>query len=240
MHESIGHLGIFVSGKVALKEHSEIATTLELIEAVAPGLYEMRIHDVKGRDGKVEYEVEFHERRLEDIAKQLNRLERADEKPFEAVAALSEFNQRAYELFAQPFVQAMSNEVTAKVSRQLHPLRLQRWAFSDLNPWLAWLGPAAQAVKAQRKTADADNPGGKIQKMVSEAVSASLDYYREVRDATSEAQFFQTYGNVFSLYLADKHETEARAAKGVRPSRASCRSSRRRWRRSRKAGLPRR
>ena len=47
---------------------------------------------------------------------------------------------------------------------------------------------------------------------MSEAVSASLDYYREVRDATSEAAFFQTYGNVFSLYLADKHEAEDRAA----------------------------
>ena len=48
--------------------------------------------------------------------------------------------------------------------------------------------------------------------MVSEGVSASLDYYRETRDATSEAAFFQTYGNVFSLYLADKHEADLRAA----------------------------
>jgi pimeloyl-ACP methyl ester carboxylesterase len=212
LHQDIGHLGIFVSGKVAKKEHAQIVSVLKSIESLPPGLYGMQIHEVKGRDGKVEYEVDFHERRLEDIAKQLNRLERADEKPFEAVAALSEFNQRAYELFLQPFVQSMSNEVTAKVSRQLHPLRLQRWAFSDLNPWLAWLGPAAQAVKAQRQAADADNPGGKIQKMVSEAISASLDYCREVRDATSEAKFFQTYGSVFSLYLADKHEADERTA----------------------------
>jgi hypothetical protein len=33
-----------------------------------------------------------------------------------------------------------------------------------------------------------------------------------MRDATSEAQFFQTYGNVFSLYIADKAEAEATAA----------------------------
>ncbi|MDH5245592.1 MAG: DUF3141 domain-containing protein, partial [Betaproteobacteria bacterium] len=194
---------------------AQIVSVLKSIESLPPGLYGMQIHDVKGRDGKIEYEVEFHERQLEDIAKQLNRLDRADEKPFEAVAALSEFNQRAYELFAQPLVQSMSNEVTAKMLRQMHPLRFQRWAFSDLNPWLAWLGPAAQAVKAQRQAADPDNPGGKIQKMVSEAVSASLDYYREVRDATSEAKFFQTYGNVFSLYLADKHEAEASSAESA-------------------------
>jgi hypothetical protein len=51
--------------------------------------------------------------------------------------------------------------------------------------------------------------------MVSEGISASLDYYREIRDATSEAQFFQTYGNVFSLYLADKHEADERIAAGA-------------------------
>ena len=215
LHQDIGHLGIFVSGKVAKKEHAQIVSVLKSVEALPPGLYGMQIHEVKGRDGKVEYEVEFHERMLEDITKQLNRLERADEKPFEAVATLSEFNQRAYELFAQPFVQSMSNEFTAKLSRQFHSLRFQRWAFSDLNPWLAWLGPAAQAVKAQRKTAAADNPSGKIEKMVSEGISASLDYYREVRDATSEAAFFQTYGNVFSLYLADKHETRALTAEAA-------------------------
>jgi len=209
LHQDVGHLGIFVSGKVAKKEHAQIVEVLKSIESLPPGLYGMQIHEVKGRDGKVGYEVEFHERRLEDIARQLNRLERADEKPFEAVAAISEFNQRAYELFAQPFIQSLGNEVTAKVSRQLHPLRMQRWAFSDLNPWLAWLGPAAQSVKAQRKLAGADNLNRKVEKMVSEGISASLDYYREMRDATSEAAFFQTYGNVFSLYLADKHEAHA-------------------------------
>ncbi len=215
LHQDIGHLGIFVSGKVAKKEHAQIVSVLKSIEMLPPGLYGMRIHEVKGRDGKVEYEVDFIEHRLEDVAARLNRLERADEKPFEAVAALSEFNQRAYELFVQPLIQAMGNELTAKVSRQLHPLRFQRWAFSDLNPWLAWLGPAAQAVKAQRKPVAKDAPARKVEAMASEAISASLDYYRAIRDATSEATFFQTYGNVFSLYLADKHEADERAAERI-------------------------
>jgi hypothetical protein len=195
---------------VAKKEHAQIVELLKSIESLPPGLYGMRIHESKGRDGKVAYDVDFVEQRLEDIAARLNRLERNDEKPFEAVAAISEFNQRAYELFAQPFVQSLGNEATAKVSRQFHPLRFQRWAMSDLNPWLAWLAPAAQAVKAQRQAADPDNPNVKVQKMMSEAISASLDFYRESRDATSEAAFFQTYGNVFSLYLADKHEAQRR------------------------------
>jgi hypothetical protein len=41
-------------------------------------------------------------------------------------------------------------------------------------------------------------------------VSASLDYYRAMRDATSEAVFFQTYGNIFAMYLADKEQAERR------------------------------
>jgi hypothetical protein len=215
LHQDVGHLGIFVSGKVAKKEHAQIVSVLKSIEVLPPGLYGMQIREVPGRDGKVEYEVEFHERRLEDIVKQLNRFERADEKPFEAVAALSEFNQRAYELFAQPLVQSMGNEATAKLARQFHPLRFQRWAFSDLNPWLSWLGPTAQAVKAQRQAAAADNPGGRIEKLVSELISASLDYYREIRDATSEAVFFQTYGSLFSLVFADQHDAKAGGAPGT-------------------------
>ena len=215
VHQDIGHLGIFVSGKVAKKEHAQIVSVLKSIESLPPGLYAMAIHERKGRDGKVEYDVDFTERRLEDIVVRLNRFERADEKPFEAVAALSDFNQRAYELFAQPLIQSMSNEMSAKVARQFHPLRFQRWAFSDLNPWLAWLGPAAQAVKAQRQPLAADAPARKVEAVVSEAISASLDYYRAVRDATSEAQFFQIYGNVFSLYLADKREAEASTAESM-------------------------
>jgi hypothetical protein len=39
-------------------------------------------------------------------------------------------------------------------------------------------------------------------------ISASLEYYGAVRDAASEAAFFQTYGNVFSLYIADKRSAE--------------------------------
>ena len=110
LHEDIGHLGIFVSGKVAKKEHAQIVSVLDFIERLPPGLYGMEIIDVRGKDGKAEYEVEFREQRLEDIADRLNRADRRDEKPFEAVAQVSNFNQRAYEMFARPFVQAMSNE----------------------------------------------------------------------------------------------------------------------------------
>src|SRR5512139_1849901 len=210
LHEDIGHLGIFVSGKVAKKEHAQIVSVLKSIEALPPGIYGMSIKERQGRGGKPEYEVEFVEHSLEEIAARLNRFERADERPFEAVAALSEFNQRAYELFLQPFVQAVSNEYTAKLQRQLHPLRMQRWPLSDLNPFLGWVAPAAAWVRSQRRPAEKDNVALKMEKLGSAAISASLEYYRAMRDAASEASFFQTYGNVFSLYIADKAQAEAK------------------------------
>jgi pimeloyl-ACP methyl ester carboxylesterase len=198
LHKSIGHLGIFVSGQVANKEHKQIVSVLKSIEALPPGLYGMEIIEHKGAGGKVEYEVEFVEHRLEDITKNIP-LKRMDEKPFEIVAELSSFNQLAYELFAQPFVQCFSNEYTADFARWFHPQRFQRWAFSDLNPWLAWLGPAAEYIKAQRQPLDKDQPGRRVEQIMSELIGASLDYYRDVRDAVSEAMFFETYGTMFAL-----------------------------------------
>jgi pimeloyl-ACP methyl ester carboxylesterase len=196
MHEDIGHLGIFVSGKVATKEHAQIVSVLETIERLPPGLYSMDIKEHKGSRGQVDYEVEFRERRLEDIVAVINRFERADEQAFDAVASLSDFNQRAYELFARPFVKAMANEQTAKFARDFHPLRLQNWAFSSrVNPWLSWLAPAAEAVKAHRQAVADDHPLRQAEHAGAEVVSASLDYYRALRDAMTEASFFSLYAN---------------------------------------------
>jgi pimeloyl-ACP methyl ester carboxylesterase len=208
LHQDIGHLGIFVSGRVAKKEHKEIVSVMKSIEALPPGLYGMKINESKGDDGKVHYEVEFIEYSLEEVVGRLNRLKRVDEKPFEAVEALSEFNQRAYELFAQPLVQALSNKVSAKLGRDLHPMRFQRWIFSDQNPWLWWLKPAVEFVKQQRKPVSPDQPLRKAEKMVSEFVSASFDLYRDVRDAISEALFFEVYGNMFLFYIQDKDKAK--------------------------------
>lgn len=219
MHQDIGHLGIFVSGKVAKKEHTQIVSVLETIESFTPGLYGMSITERKDVNGQVEYEVEFREYRLEEIAAHFNRFRREDEKPFEAVAELSQFNQHAYELFAQPFVQSVSNETTARMLRDFHPLRFQRWAFSDLNPWLAWLPPAASAVKGNRQAAKPDNPWCEIEQAGSEMISASLDYYRGMRDAATEASFFTIYANWFSLYPAERRRASESAAPSAMESR---------------------
>jgi hypothetical protein len=214
-HE-IGHLGIFVSGKVAKKEHTQIVSVLQTIERLPPGLYGMEINTRTGADGKPEYEVEFREYELEQVAAKLNRFQREDEKPFEAVEALSEFNQRAYELFARPLVRATSNEFSAELRRRFHPLRVQHWALSDLNPWLAWVGPAADFVRPKRQPVEADNPLLQIEKIGSEMISASLDFYRGMRDAATEASFFSVYANMYAFYLGGRPQAPLPAPREAR------------------------
>ena len=79
LHGNVGHLGIFVSGKVAKKEHAQIVSVLKSIEMLPPGLYGMAIHERKGRDGNVEYEVDFTERRRVEAERgSLDRMKRVN------------------------------------------------------------------------------------------------------------------------------------------------------------------
>src|SRR5262249_31189425 len=50
------------------------------------------------------------------------------------------------------------------------------------------------------------------EKMASELMSASLDYYRAVRDAASEAAFFKIYGNLLAMDVAEPGETHVAPA----------------------------
>lgn len=212
LHQNAGHLGIFVSGKVAKKEYTEIVSVLKSIEALQPGLYGMEIIEKPEADGRMAYDVQFVEVRLEEIVERLNRFKRMDEKPFQAVEKVSEFNQRAYELFARPFIQRMSNEVGARLGRVLHPLRMQRWTMSNLNPWMAWLGPAAEFVRAHRQALGPESPSRQTERFMSECVSAALDFYRDIRDALSEALFYEIYGPMFGVCVAGGEGARLREA----------------------------
>jgi hypothetical protein len=114
-------------------------------------------------------------------------------------------------------VQAASNEFIAGLLRRFHPLRLQRWAFSDYNPWLAWLPGAAQLAKEKRQPVAADDPLRRAEASFAELASATLEYHRALRDAFAEALFFHVYGNLFSLYIADKQKALAPEAAVIEP-----------------------
>jgi pimeloyl-ACP methyl ester carboxylesterase len=192
-HEDVGHLGIFVSGRVAKKQHAQIVEVLKYIESLRPGLYLMDIHEEKGPDGNVEYEVSIEERRLEDL-RRLNKLERKDEMPFEVVADISDLSEKLYSLFVRPLVKPFVNEAAAELGRIFHPLRVQHWAVSDLNP-LCWPLPAlASSAKGNRMPAAKENPYRQLERMTSKAITATLNLYRDLRDAAMESLFFQIYG----------------------------------------------
>jgi pimeloyl-ACP methyl ester carboxylesterase len=212
LHEDIGHLGIFVSGKVAKKEHAQIVEVLKYIQGLPPGLYGMNIDEHVDDDGEVKYDVTLVERRVETL-RALSKDDRVDEKPFEAVAAISELYERAYSLLVRPFVRDVTPEWFGKALRDFHPLRVQYWALSDKNPAMWPLSTYASMVRANRHPRGDDNGNAALEKFASECVSAGLDLYRDLRDASSEAAFFEVYGNMMSLQMADEREEMRRKRK---------------------------
>jgi len=197
LHQSIGHLGIFVSGQVAKKEHAQIVSVMESIEALPPGLYAMQINERKSPKGEIVYEVEFFERQLEEVLSRLNTYNREDEKVFTAVADISEFNQRAYELFARPFVQAAASDELADLMRTWHPLRAQRWLLSEKNPLLSGLPYIAEEVRKARYPVSEESLFRQLEKINSSLIVATMDASRDLRDTLSESLFFFTFGNAY-------------------------------------------
>jgi hypothetical protein len=201
MHKSVGHLGIFVSGQIAKKEHSQIVDLIEYIEHLPPGLYGMQI-EVQQRDGVASYDVVLTERRVEEL-QALQKYGRKDEVPFEAVETVSDALASTYETFVRPCVSSVVPPAVAKAARLLHPQRAQRWALSDINPAFWPLKGMAELTKANRVVRDADNPFVAAETWAAAMVSASWDLYRDLRDASVEALFFQAY---LPLSLFGRHE----------------------------------
>jgi len=207
-HKTVGHLGVFVSGKVARKEYSQIVEVLKSIEQLSPGLYLMRIQEAERTNGRPSYTVSFEEKELEDL-RQLNKLERRDERPFAVVSAVSELGERAYLMLARPWLRHLRSEPMAQLGRVFHPQRVQQWAWSDLNPLMWPFAPLAESVKAVRQPVASDNPFVALERLGSTAISASWDLFRDVRDATIESLFFLTYGGLMSLGIPAEAGPEA-------------------------------
>jgi len=199
IHESIGHLGIFVSTSVAKKEHDEFASNIDLIDVLPPGLYEAVMIPKDRGDASADliggdYLVRFEARTLDDI-RTLGGNDEEDDRKFAAVARVSEINLGLYRTFVQPWVQTWANEGVAKWIRQCHPLRLQYKMFSQANPFMRPLRPAVEDARKNRQSVAKDNPFWQAQERVADWVETSLDAYRDVRDHTSEAFFHAIYGS---------------------------------------------
>ncbi len=133
IHEQVGHLGIFVSSKIANHEHTGIASIMDMIEVLPPGLYELDIDHIEGAGQEKTFTVDLKRRTFEDLNQALGD-ERTDEELFKAVHRYSMTQTQAYEHNLRPLVKAMTNETSAQFHRTMHPLRLQRSLWSSKNP----------------------------------------------------------------------------------------------------------
>jgi pimeloyl-ACP methyl ester carboxylesterase len=199
IHESVGHLGIFVSGGVAKKEHGEFSNNIDLIDTLPPGLYEATFEPKTEGAASPDlvtgdWIMRCEQRTLEDI-RALGGNDPADERRFATAARVSDINLALYRTFAQPVVRAAVTSPIAAWMQQMHPLRLQYEAFSNANPLMTNVGQMADEVRNNRKPVARDNPFVELQKSMSDQIVTALDTWRDLSEAICERTFLNVYGS---------------------------------------------
>jgi len=198
VHETVGHLGIFVSGGVAKKEHNEFSSNIDLIDMLPPGLYEAtferKTDDTSNRDlVSGDWVMRCEARTLDDI-RAMGGNSAEDERRFATAARVSEINLSLYRAFMQPVVKTFVTPAVAEWLRHWHPVRLSYEAFTDNNPFMPVLAKSAEEVREQRRPAAKDNPFIVAQEKISEQIVRSLDVWRESQEKLSEQMFLAIYG----------------------------------------------
>ncbi|TDQ82971.1 uncharacterized protein DUF3141 [Dongia mobilis] len=206
LHQSIGHLGIFVSGKVATREHGEFAQSMDLIDVTPPGLYEAVISGIDENAANPDliagdYLFQLERRSFDDL-RQICQPNPVDERCFEAAAHVSRANLALYRTMMAPVVRPFANEHVARVARELHPNRQRFSAFSDRNPLMAPVAAMAEAVRRDRHQATVDNPFSALERHVSASIVQGMEAWTIWRDAAQEAGFFAIYGSPVVQALA--------------------------------------
>lgn len=199
VHESIGHLGIFVSGGVAKKEHAEFSSNIDLIDVLPPGLYEATFEargdkTINADLAEGQWVMRCEARTLDDI-RAMGGNSPEDERRFAAAKRISELNLAAYQKFLQPWVKKMVTPQMADWARNMHPLRLQYEAFSSKNPWMSSVKSAADRVEDNRRPVSKDNPFLAFQEQMSKQIVHALDSWRDAQEALSETMFLNLYGS---------------------------------------------
>ncbi len=199
IHESIGHLGIFVSGGVAKKEHQEFSSNIDLIDILPPGLYEaVLVHKDEMATGAElasgDWVARFERRTLDDV-RAIVQPDEEDERRFATVKRLSDINLGLYRTMLQPLVQALANDESAQWLQKLQPAELPLELLSDKNPLMGQVAAFAEQVRERRAPSAPDNPFVQLQEMMSANIIAALDGWRDLRDASMEQIFLAVYGN---------------------------------------------
>jgi hypothetical protein len=199
VHQSVGHLGIFVSGGVAKKEHAEFSSNIDLIDVLPPGLYEATFEAKDEQTASSDLVVgnwvmRCEARTLDDI-RAMGGNSPEDERRFAAAKRVSEINLAAYRKFVQPWIKSMVTPQMAETMRNLHPLRLPYEALNSQNPLMAALKSTADEIEENRKPASKDNPFLAFQEQVSKQIVHVLDSWRDAQESLSETIFLNVYGS---------------------------------------------
>jgi hypothetical protein len=213
VHQSIGHLGIFVSGKVATKEHAEFASCIDMIDLLPPGLYEAVISEAGPDTARADlvdgrYVFALEPRTLDDI-RALGTNSPEDNARFETVARVSEINKGLYQTFAAPMVRQMATDQTAEWMRNMHPHRIRFAALSDRNPASAAIASVAEKVRENRRPVDDSNPLRQMESAAAAQISQSLKLWGAFRDMMTEQAFLATYGSPLVQALVGVRSDEA-------------------------------
>ena len=179
-HPRVGHLGIFVSGSVARLQHRAILESLDDVEALSPGLYEMVIDNPSG-DPDCEtgdFEVRFEPREVDDLGIA------SDDAALKQVAQISWINEAVYSTFVSPWIRAATTPASAEALRALHPMRWTRTMFSEqVNPWMALIKSTAETLRETRSPLPDDHPAIVAERELSARTGEGIGAWRKGRDA---------------------------------------------------------
>ncbi|MDE2030441.1 MAG: DUF3141 domain-containing protein [Alphaproteobacteria bacterium] len=199
MHQSAGHLGIFVSSSVASKEHDKFIHNIDLIETLPPGLYEaVFLEKEEGMPctdlASGEHVLRFENRTLDDI-RAYGCNSPNDDARFATVSRISDNWRGMYETFLSPYVRTFANEKAAEALRAAHPIRMRYTAYSDRNPAMKQVGQMAEIVRNNRRPVGTDNIFWNWQEAVSKHIVMVWNAYRDMRDMLVEKTFLEVYGS---------------------------------------------
>ena len=199
LHQSVGHLGIFVSGKVATKQHQEFTQAMDIIDVLPPGLYEAVITDKTPDTTNAElatgdYVMRFEPRTL-GYLRALGGNDTEDELRFATVARVSDINQGLYRTFSSPLMRMLSSEQSAEWLRAIHPDRIRYAMFSDRNPLMQLVTSQVEGIRAHRRPVSRENPFRRAEAEMSRQISRFLDSYQDARDRLIEGWFMAVYGS---------------------------------------------
>lgn len=223
LHESVGHLGIFVGGDIARKEHDQLVTSLDVIESLPPGLYEMKLNakdETAERWEQLEpgqYTVHYEHRTMNDI-RALNPEGRGEEAMFSTISKVSELNASIYKTLFRPWVKLLAKRPTADLQGRFHKMRMQRQLFSDTLPLAPFIRAQAKQARARRSPIPNEHPLRQVEKKMSEQIVKGLDQFRDRRNDMTVASARLMYGplGLGAFFKPDESDADIAHARAQR------------------------